>query len=242
MNIKVYFFSFCFGLLCILGLSGQNATVFAAGAENQPVKVRYIDAEKLRDFQEDRDFQYGHDVKPAFTFWERFKQRIKQTLYDLLSAPSYDHFWKYVLYAFAIGVTVFVVLKLLQVDFTGLFGKQATKNQLAYDTFEENIHEMDFQALIEEAVLQKDFRKAIRLSYLSTLKQLTDRELINWSPGKTNRSYVTELRNPGMRQRFENITGTFEYVWYGGTALTETNFTATRQAFQDFNLQIKQQG
>jgi hypothetical protein len=243
MNIKRCFFTFFLSLCCCLGfLLPFNSVSAAAPTENHSINVRYPDPEKLRDFQNDRDFQYEQDVKPAFTFWERFLQRIRKILSDLLAGQSYQHFWKYVLYAFATGVTVFVVLKLLQVDFTGLFGRQPVKNKLTYDTFEENIHEMDFQALIEEAVQQKDFRKAIRLSYLSTLKNLTDRELINWSPGKTNRSYVTELRNPGMRHRFEHITGTFEYVWYGGTALTENNFVTTRQAFQEFNLQIRQQG
>jgi hypothetical protein len=104
-----------------------------------------------------------------------------------------------------------------------------------YETHAENIHELDFNTLLDEAVQQQDYRRAIRLYYLHTLKQLTDRELIHWQPGKTNRSYIRELQAKALRTDFEKITALFEYVWYGGSRVTEAHFSATRQAFVAFN-------
>ncbi|AKQ46713.1 hypothetical protein TH63_15535 [Rufibacter radiotolerans] len=234
-------FSFpLFFLMLVLSGSLWAGTAVAAPAQTvtttpAPLQLRYPDAAKLKELRESRDFQYQQDLRPDLSFWQRWLQRIGQFINRVLEARSFQSFWKYVIYAFAIGITLYVVLKLFKVDFVGLFSRKAPAAAIAFETYRENIHEIDFKALIEEAEAQGDYRRAIRLHYLSTLKILTDQELIQWNPGKTNRSYVSELRNPALRRPFEHITQLFEYVWYGGSALSEQRFQVVRQAFQEFN-------
>ncbi|WP_207434167.1 DUF4129 domain-containing protein [Sabulibacter ruber] len=204
-------------------------------AAYQPLQIRYPDPQKIQELRESRDFQYQQDVRPDMSFWERFWRRVGRYISEVLQAQSYDSFWKYVLYALAIGITVFVVLKLMQVDFTGLFGRKSTSAPITFDTYRENIHEIDFAKLIEEAEAQGDYRRAIRLHYLRTLKSLTDLGLISWKPGKTNRSYVNELSQSSLRRPFEHITQLFEYVWYGGSSLDGQKFEAVRRSFLEFN-------
>lgn len=107
------------------------------------------------------------------------------------------------------------MLKLLRIEFTGLFGKKARPFTVPYETHAENIHELNFNALLDEAVRQQDYRRAIRLYYLRALKQLSDKALIDWQPGKTNHRYIRELQAQALRLDFEKITALFEYVWYG---------------------------
>lgn len=204
-------------------------------AGQQKIEVRKPDPETLKALQESREFQYGQDIRPDTSAWERFWRRVGRYLNRLLTARSYDFFWKYFLYAFAIGTTVFVILKLLQVDFVGLFGRKAAPVALAYETYRENIHEIDFQVMMAEAEAQGDYRRAIRLYYLKTLKGLTDQAHIDWKPGKTNRSYVREIKNDALRTSFAQITSLFEYVWYGGSAINGQRFEAVRQRFQEFD-------
>ncbi|MBC3540947.1 DUF4129 domain-containing protein [Rufibacter sediminis] len=200
-----------------------------------PLQLRYPDPQKLQELRESKDFQYGQDIRPDMSFWERFWRKIGDYLSQMLSGTSYDGFWKYVLYAIAIGTTVFVILKLLQVDFVGLFSRKSAAAAITYETYRENIHEIDFDALLAEAEAQGDYRRAIRLQYLRTLKLLTDQGLIDWKPGKTNRSYVSELKSSPLLRPFERVTQLFEYVWYGGSSLDEQTFETVRQSFREFH-------
>ncbi|WP_210463211.1 DUF4129 domain-containing protein [Rufibacter roseolus] len=206
-----------------------------APAAVAPLQLRYPDAKKLQELRENKDFQYQQDIRPDMSFWERFWRRVGDFLNSLLGKTSYNGFWKYVLYAIAIATTVFVILKLFQVDFSGLFGRKPAAAALSYETYRENIHEIDFAALLEEAEAQGDYRRAIRLYYLRTLKTLTDGGFIDWRPGKTNWSYVHELQNSPLQKPFERVTQLFEYVWYGGSAVDEQKFLAVRNSFQQFN-------
>lgn len=233
--VPVRFFLSLFFMFLFSGICWASPNVAAAPVAPAPLEVRYPNAQKLKELRAGNEFQYGQDVRPDLSFWQRFWQRVGDFINRVLEAKSFQSVWKYVLYAFAIGITLFVVLKLFQVDFTGLFRRKAAPGALAYETYRENIHEIDFKTLIEEAEGQEDYRRALRLHYLSTLKHLTDRELIHWTPGKTNRSYVSELKNPSLKQPFSQITQLFEYVWYGGSALDATRFQTVRQSFQEFN-------
>ncbi len=214
----------------------------AAANQHQPLEVRQINPEKLKSLQESEDFKYYQDVRPDLTAWERFWRKVGQWLNSLLGSSkedTSDSNWNYVTYIFLIGITVFVIIKLLQIDFVGLFGRKTSKVVIPYETYTEDIHELNFQSLIEEAETQGDYRRAIRLYYLNMLKVLTDLELIKWTPSKTNRTYVTELQNNPLQRPFAHITQLFEYVWYGGSALNEESFAAVRQSIQEFNRSIK---
>ena len=116
-----------------------------------------------------------------------------------------------------------------------LFPKKAQSSDLDYATLEENIHEIDFDLAVEDAVNQRNFRLAVRLLYLQTLKRLTDSGQINYKPDKTNRKYVHELTNKPFQADFEALTRQFEFVWYGDFPVDEIQFGQIRQQFQQFN-------
>ncbi|WP_169788164.1 DUF4129 domain-containing protein [Rufibacter tibetensis] len=226
---------FCLLLWCC-ALAGSTFAAVPAQAQAavQPLQIRQPNPQKLKELRENKDFHYQQDVRPDMSFWERFWRKVGEYIARLLEGSSYQGFWKYILYALAIGTTVFVVLKLFQVDFVGLFGRKAAPAAITYDTYRENIHEIDFESLLEEAETQGDYRRAVRLYYLRTLKALTDAGLIDWKPGKTNWSYVSELNQSPLRKPFERITHLFEYVWYGGSQVDSASFETLRKSFEEF--------
>lgn len=210
-------------------------------AHTTTIQIRHPDPAKLKAFREDPAFQYTRDIRPAASFWSRFWFKVGRFIDKILGAKSYGSFWRYFIYALGIGITGYVVLKLFRVDFVGLFNRRSTAVAIPYETYRENIHEINFQQLIAEAEEQGDYRRAVRLYYLSILKNLTDNELIDWRPAKTNRSYVAEIASAGLRRAFANITSSFEYVWYGNAALNEARFKDLREHFQEFSRLIKAQ-
>ena len=80
---------------------------------------------------------------------------------------------------------------------------------------------VDFPGGIAEALSRQNYREAVRLLYLQTLKQLSDAERIDWQLYKTPTQYINEVRLPAFRQ----LTNHFLRVRYG-------NFEATEELFR----------
>ncbi len=196
--------------------------------------------ERLRDLASQRAFDYRQapaEPSPQDSLWRRFLRRLFGWLGDLLddllgrsSAPSYEGFWRWVIYGLLAAAVIFVVLKLLEVDLTRAFGRTPRRIALAYETLGENIHELDFPVQLRAAEEAGNFRLAVRMGYLALLKQLSDRALIEWQPDKTNQAYLRELasQRPALRPAFAEATRQFEYVWYGELAITPTLYAAVR--------------
>ena len=120
---------------------------------------------------------------------------------------------------------------LFKVDLRGLWsGKSSSKIKIEY--VEENIHEMDFEKLIQSAIEEKDYRKAVRLFYLSTLKKLADKNIIDWQPGKTNYDYLLEIKTQSIQPIFKELNYFFQYVWYGDFPVDIDNFQTAQLSYQ----------
>ena len=120
----------------------------------------------------------------------------------------------------------------------GLFGKKNKEETLDYSVMEDNIHTINFEAAIEQAIADKNFRFAVRLLYLQTLKNLTHAGLINWQVNKTNVAYVEELNGNEYQQHFRRLTRQFENNWYGYLPIEEKEFGAVIDHFNQFNQKL----
>lgn len=89
---------------------------------------------------------------------------------------------------------------------------------------QDTIYGVDFAERIADALARTDYREAVRLLYLQTLKQLSDGKRIDWQLYKTPTQYIYEVRLPAFRQ----MTNHFLRVRYGNFEATETLFHAMR--------------
>ncbi|MBC7721785.1 MAG: DUF4129 domain-containing protein, partial [Pedobacter sp.] len=103
-----------------------------------------------------------------------------------------------------------------------------------------DIHGIDFNAAIDAAIAKNNYRIAIRLLYLQTLKLLTDSDLIDWKINKTNTTYVQELSGHQQQYSFAQLTNYFDKAWYGETNIEAAEFDQLKQLFYQFQKQIKQ--
>lgn len=94
------------------------------------------------------------------------------------------------------------------------------KNALPYAVEEDTIYGVDFARGIADALSRSDYREAVRLLYLQTLKQLSDEKRIDWQLYKTPTQYVYEVRMPAFRQ----LTNHFLRVRYGNFEAMEALF------------------
>lgn len=203
-----------------------------AESDKSEIHPRSPLAQHLDDFRKDRAYNYERTATPPQNPLARFWDWLMRKLSEFFQSNSYQNFWQYV---FLAAISALVVWLLYKAEFLGgLFGRKAEEDILAYNRLTENIHELDFNSLIEEAIEGHNYRLAVRLYYLKTLKQLTDKQLIHWQPTKTNRVYVDELGSSFLRKEFEQLTSQFEYVWYGEFKVTEVEFSLLKEQFQFF--------
>lgn len=219
---------------CILALNMFiMSRLYAQPDDRAPIRVRYPKVEHLRDLQTDHDYQYGSDAPPPENPAARFFQWLMRKLGDFLSSEAYQNVWQYVLLAAIAALVIYLLMRAEVLTF--LFPKKAQSGGLDYENVGENIHEIDFDKAVDEAINQQNFRLAVRLLYLRTLKHLTDAGQIDYKPDKTNRQYVYELANSPLQSDFESLTRQFEFVWYGDFPVDETRFGLLRQQFRLFD-------
>lgn len=234
-------YCFLLAFLLLFGAVAQTTTkkrvpttaVATTQAPNDQTKInlRQPSADRLNDYRSRREYDYTRDVAPPQNPLDRFWAWLSEKVGSFLSSKSFDDFWQYVILALVAALALWLAWKS---EFLGNMFGNTPQSSLNYAALPENIHELDFADLIEKAVAQRNYRLAVRLYYLKTLKQLTDKNHIEWQPTKTNRSYLYELGNSPLYAGFEHITQQFEYVWYGDFPVSEIIFGELKTQFQTF--------
>ncbi|MFC5410485.1 DUF4129 domain-containing protein [Larkinella bovis] len=200
--------------------------------DRSAIQIRRPAADRIDAYRNDRDYQYGTNFRPATSPWAKFWNWLWRKVNTFFQSESYQNFWQYVFLALAAGVVIRLLIKAEVLGF--IFSKKSQHLDLAYETLTENIHEINFDQQIEAAIEQRNYRLAVRLLYLQTLKHLSNRNLIDWKPNKTNRSYVYELAHSPKQPEFETLTTQFEYIWYGDFPITEERFKPLQESFVRF--------
>jgi hypothetical protein len=130
----------------------------------------------------------------------------------------------YLIYKFADGGNVFARTS-----------RNIDANSVALDLekIEENLHVVELDPHIKQAIAQKQFGLAIRLYYLAIVKELSAKDVILWKKDKTNRAYLNEMRDHAHFTNFKTMTGIYERVWYGDSPIDEPIFMMIEPAFKD---------
>ncbi|QJD96748.1 DUF4129 domain-containing protein [Mucilaginibacter robiniae] len=196
------------------------------------VQQRSFDNAYLNQLKQQPDFQY-HETQSSPSLWTRF-WRWFWSLFDdwkvsRSTGPLMVNVFKYLFILIGASALTFLILRIAGVDLLKILKRKPADATLPYAETLENIHEIDFDTGLEQAISQRNYRLAVRLLYLKALKQLSDQHLIHWQINKTNSAYVDELKNLEQRETFTILTRQFEYVWYGEFAINE-------QAFQNISI------
>ncbi len=225
--LLIFFFSFT------LSNSAQNRYSFDSSAVN----VRNFNEVSVNAYKNEKQFQYDKIGEPVLSLWDRFWMWFWDMVNQILSTPAGKTTFKTVLIILGIAAVIFFIYKLMG-DKTNLFGGKGAKG-LPYEIGNEDIHTISFEDAIREAIANENYRLAVRLVYLHSLKLLSDKQLIDWKPGKTNTAYVFELKDHPLFTSFNNLTQEFEFAWYGGEEVSKEHYQEIDTAFNDFKLNIK---
>ena len=222
-----------FLLILSCGLLTGNATVVNY-VDTTNVVVKNFDTAHIAAYRANADFNY-ENTKPKGTGLFAMLLFLLASFFDHADKVRMGNISLYdvLFYGIMIFAAIMLVLQFFKVKINGLFTANSS-NIIGHQAFTENVHELDFDKLIQEAVGNSNFRLATRLHYLKMLKRLSDAGLINWQKNKTNFEYYYELKGEERRRQFYELTRLFESVWYGNFEITEAAFDENLKIFSGF--------
>lgn len=221
-----------------------DGVLHAAKKEIRPdsssVQAREPDKQLQQDIYTSPDYVYDRKVKEEQSGWfERFLEWLAEQFRfnpTPVGVPEgTGNLGQLFIILLAAGLFVALVFLLTKTNVRSIFLKK--KNKEAAETgdgeaIDVDIHGVDFKTRIAEAIRIGDYRMAVRLHFLSILKQLSDKEKINWRIDKTNHDYYLELSGSAYQQDFFETAFMYEYVWYGDFKIDQGEYQLTEDKFK----------
>jgi hypothetical protein len=103
----------------------------------------------------------------------------------------------------------------------------------------ENIFSINYQREIERAITAPNYRLAIRLMFLRLLRNLSNKNVIQYKPGRTNFEYLSQLSSTRYYNDFFRLTRNYEYAWYGKFDVTADAFAIIKNDFENFDRTLR---
>ncbi len=203
------------------------------------VHERSFNKNVLEELKNDDDFDYKQPPTVAESIWDRLLLWLDQLFGWILRSAVGTDWGRVFMYALGLIVLVVIVMMILKVDALRVFYSGADKGALNYQAFQENIHEMDFEKLIQEALDKKEYRNGIRLTFLFALKLLSDKQHVDWRPGKTNHDYMEELKKADLKIGFNELSFYFDYAWYGEFNVNEATYQRVHIIFDSLRKKVE---
>lgn len=178
---------------------------------------------------------FNYDVKTENGFLAQLREWWRNFL-DWFKTDSgsssfvFDEIVNIVLLFLGIVALGFLIYYLNKKGFIRLFSKKET-NVISEEFIEENIDQIDFNALTQKAKEVKDYRKAVRYYYLWMLKNWSQNNFIAYEPNKTTKRYVTEIEDQTNKTAFQYVSYIYENIWYGFHHISENDFSKIEAQF-----------
>lgn len=243
-------------LFILIVIAGWSGNVFAAKDslivplnDSSMVELREPDAAAQKKIFSDDDWKYVEEksTDQKDSFFDRLLDKLLRSFFDDVSddLSSSDgssrrlNGWTLFVLLIGVALIVFFVLKATGTGGNLLF-KRKTKAKEDVDASVEDvdIHAINYDSQIQSALQASDYRLAVRLWFLRSLKEMTDRDLINWKIDKTNSDYYYELSGSGLQQQFGRVSLIYDYIWYGDFEVDEMGYRKVEDDLRGFHATV----
>ncbi len=199
--------------------------------ENSAIDYRKPPYEIIDSYKKDPAYFYDGD-REGMGLLQRILLKIVQWLVSGLSGQSW---LLYVLGGFAIIIVFLLVLRLLNIPFSGIFSFSGSSSVSGL----EMVHPAEGMTRVEMEKLYKlyrgngAYREAVRVLYLMYLKNLHQEGVIRLKINKTNKDYLHEIKDETIFKDFRKLSRLYDYVWFGQFNIVDQEFF---QIEKEFNL------
>ncbi len=163
--------------------------------------------------------------------WNGFWEKVLDSFQNGNHNQSFNP-WNILWILIIVTIIVLVILKVTNSGVSTIFAGKTRRKESPNATLEDvDIHNINYEQQILEAISKKDFRLAIRLWFLRTLKTFSDKELLRWQIDKTNSDYYYELSGSKYQQDFGDVSKVYDYIWYGEFPVDESSYKNAEEKF-----------
>lgn len=193
--------------------------VLAAGLLAFQPADRSFDEQEMAEYAENPQFaKYLElNVQPP-SIWDQMLWWLERLWAEFWSDPLRADLTWFIIAMAVLGVGVFYLLKL---GFTKAVVTSQNHNHGSLHISPNS--SIDYQIEMKNALLDKDFRLAIRFMYLDVLLGLSSKGLIKFQDWKTPLDYQLELPEQS-RESYQKLASLFEYSWYGDFKVDRSDF------------------
>ncbi|MCH2042982.1 MAG: hypothetical protein MK212_02490 [Saprospiraceae bacterium] len=140
-----------------------------------------------------------------------------------------------ILIVLVVCIVGFIIFRIMSGGFGVKNEKVKRPEDYTLEDIEENLHDVDVEAFLKDALNRQDYKLAIRLYFLAILKELSIKGFITWKRDKTNGHFLSEMRRSKhpYYQSFRDITRIFEYAWYSEKDFEGNDFENVRPEFRN---------
>lgn len=134
-------------------------------------------------------------------------------------------------------LAVFVVLIAILIYFLFVNRVKDGKNVTAVnldDTAPTEIPLTELERMLQEALARGDYRGAVRIYFIFIIRDLSQKNWINWEKEKTNFQYLREMSSRSEYYDFNQSVSYFEIIWYGKREIDKSTFEKIKPDFTKF--------
>jgi hypothetical protein len=207
---------------------------------------RSVPDSALRKMQEEKDFWYPNtdakkgdrktqpkrEVKDGEQYEREPIQPKEEKSYNPISSQAW---FQTLMWIIIIGGFAGAIMWYLAGSNVGLFRRKDKKIATGEEEeITEDIFAINYQKEIDKAAVQGNYRLAIRLMYLRLLKNLSERNIIQYKQDRTNLDYLMQLHPTVYYKNFFRITRHYEYSWYGEFNVSNDAYGIIKKEFDNF--------
>lgn len=212
---------------------------------NQPytaekINQRHLIENDVRQLKSEDDFWYV----PAIEKIERrlktdpaFRDSLLKAANNEITDKNKEDFrqqpwFHFIVWFIIISVFLAAIIYFLLQNKINLFSKEAASSlhEKQKDEYE-NIFQLSYKQLIRKAETEQNYRIAVRLIFLQTLKILSETNYIKYQPDYTNLHYLQQLHQSKLYNDFSKLTHSYEYVWYGKFEISASAYASIKNDF-----------
>jgi hypothetical protein len=207
----------------------------ANGGGPDSMQTRILPDTIVKKLQSDNDFWYVN-----YPFKKEKEEKEEEKEYTPLTETT---LFQTILWLVIIGGFAAFIIMYLSNSNVGLFRKNNKSIAAGEEGYAEtdNIFEINYQREIDKAVSAGNYRLAVRLMFLRALKNLSDKNIIQYKQDRTNFDYLLQVHSTKYYPDFFRLTRNYEYSWYGQFDIEPEKFNIIKNDFENFdsNLNIR---
>ncbi len=191
------------------------------------LRFRKLPDNMTKALREDKAFWYANE---SFKKKEKKKGGINFTAHPVFQT---------LLWLVIIGGFVTFLILYLKNSNAGLFRKSSNIADEESDVETNDIFSINYQKEIDKAVGMNNYRLAVRLMFLRLLRNLSDKNIIQYKQDSTNFDYMMQLHSTAMYPDFFRLARNYEYSWYGQFDIDKEKYSIIKDEFENFEGKIK---